>query len=218
MAKKPQIDVRKLKDEVAEFLKKSKWDKAADVLEQLIAAEPKDMSHRLKLGDTYRRTERIEKAIVSYQNAARFFSDEGQMIKAIGAVKIILEIDPRKDDAQKQLKEMNDRRFSKVTFESSGLKAKAGIGAGARATSAIELEEAASAADAVGGALHEPELALGDDDEPLELDDGKPAKPAKRAAAAAPPKRAIVTPAPKKSYALDEPDLGPDVPAPPPAN
>ncbi len=217
MAKKPQIDVRKLKDEVAEFLKKSKWDKAADVLEQLIAAEPKDMSHRLKLGDTYRRTERIEKAIVSYQNAARFFSDEGQMIKAIGAVKIILEIDPRNDDAQKQLKEMNDRRFSKVTFESSGLKAKAGIGAGARATSAIELEEAASAADAVGGALHEPELALGDDDEPLELDDGKPAKPAKRAAAAAPPKRAIVTPAPKKSYDLDELELDPDVPAPPPA-
>ncbi len=66
MAKKPQVDIRKLKDEVAEFLKKSKWDKAAEVLEQLVAAEPKDMSQRLKLGDTYRRMEQIQKAIASY--------------------------------------------------------------------------------------------------------------------------------------------------------
>lgn len=204
MAKKPQVDVRKLKDEVTELLKKSKWEKAADVLEQLVAAEPKDMSHRLKLGDAYRRMEQIEKSIVSYQHAARFFADEGQMIKAIGAVKIILEIDPRNDDAQKQLKEMNERRFSKVTLESTGIKAKAGIGAGARATSPIELEEAESAAAAVESALDEPEImpeiALGDDDEPLELDDGKPSKASKRAAAppprAAVPPRAIVPPPP----------------------
>src|SRR5260370_32646561 len=175
------------------------------------------MSHRLKLGDTYRRMEQIEKAIVSYQNAARFFSDEGQMIKAIGAVKIVLEIDPRNEEAQKQLKEMNERRFGKTTWENTGLKAKAGIGAGARATSAIELEEAASAAADVGSALHEPDLPPGDDDEPLELDDGKPAKPAKRGAAQAPAKRTIVPPAPKRVYDLGELDLDPDLPAPPPA-
>ena len=57
MAKKPYVDVRKLKDEATEFLKKQKWEKAAEVLEALVAAEPKDMSHRLKLGDTYRRME-----------------------------------------------------------------------------------------------------------------------------------------------------------------
>jgi len=102
-AKKPQLDVRKLKDEVAEFLKKQKFERAAEVLEQLVTAEPKDMSHRLKLGDAYRRMEQIQKAIGSYQHAAKFFADEGQLIKAIGAVKIILELDPRNADAQKQL-------------------------------------------------------------------------------------------------------------------
>src|SRR5947209_555327 len=192
MAKKPQVDVRKLKDEVTDFLKKSKWEKAADVLEQLVAAEPKDMSQRLKLGDTYRRMEQIEKAITNYQHAAKFFSDEGQLIKAIGAVKIILEIDPKNPDAQKHLQEMNARRFGKVTLESTGLKPRAAIGAAARATSAIELAEADQAVQNIGGAI-QPELEISPDDEPLELDDGKPSKPA--AKRPAPPPRTIVPPA-----------------------
>jgi CRP-like cAMP-binding protein/tetratricopeptide (TPR) repeat protein len=187
MAKKPQVDVRKLKDEATEYLKKQKWEKAADVLEQLVTAEPKDMSHRLKLGDTYRRMEQIQKAIANYQHAAKFFGDEGQLIKAIGAVKVILEIDPKNEEAQKQLSDMTERRFSKVTLESAGLKgAPRAVGAGARATSAIELEEASHAANSVAGAMP-------GDDEPLELDDGKP--PAKRAPA--PAAKPIVPPPPK---------------------
>ena len=102
MAKKQQVDVRKLKDDTAEFLKKGKFEKAAEVLEELISLEPKDMQHRLKLGDAYRRMDQVSKAIGSYQYAAKFFGDEGQLIKAIGAVKIILEIDPRNQDAQRQ--------------------------------------------------------------------------------------------------------------------
>lgn len=216
MAKKPQVDVRKLKDEVAEYLKKSKFEKAAGVLEQLVDAEPKDMSHRLKLGDTYRRMDQITKAINAYQVAAKFFGDEGQLIKAIGAVKIILEIDPKNQDAQKQLQDMNERRFGKVTLESAGLKPKAGIGAGARATSPIELEEASHAVADVGSAI-QPEIAGNPDDEPLELDDGKPSKPSapQRGVAPGPPPRAVAppppAPAPKpQSYDLsggDELDL-----------
>src|SRR3954468_14054033 len=218
MAKKPQVDVRKLKDEVTDFLKKSKWEKAAGALEQLVDAEPKDMQHRLKLGDTYRRMDQITKSIGSYQYAAKFFSDEGQLIKAIGAVKIILEIDPKNGDAQKQLQEMNERRFGKVTFESTGLKPKAGIGSGARATSAVELAEADHAAQAVGSAL-QPQLG-GGDDEPLELDDGKPSAP-KKGVAPGPPPRAIAPPPPKEqSYDLssEEAELDLDLGAPAPSS
>ncbi len=223
MAKKPQVDVRKLKDEASEFLKKGKFEKAAEVLEQLVAAEPKDMQHRLKLGDTYRRMDQITKSIASYQYAAKFFGDEGQLIKAIGAVKIILEIDPKNADAQKQLGDMNERRLGKVTLESAGLKAKPAIGAGARATSAIELAEADHAAHAVVSAL-QPEIAEVSDDDVLELDDGKPpprrgAPPAagpvipQRGAAIAPPP----PPPPKQSYDLsggDELDLDMAAPMP----
>ena len=221
MAKKPQVDVRKLKDEATDFLKKQKWEKAAEVLEQLVAAEAKDMSHRLKLGDTYRRMEQIQKAIVSFQHAAKFFGDEGQLIKAIGAVKVILEIDPRNAEAQKQLAEMNDRRFSKVTLEKSGLKAARGVGAGARATSPIELEEATSAAASVGKVIAPPPPQPADD-EPLELDDGMPSpklelpqrgfQPAPAKAKAPPPRSAKKD----ESGAFDELDLDLAVPAEPP--
>jgi CRP-like cAMP-binding protein len=166
------VNTRALKDEVAELLRKGKVDRAAEVLEQLARAEPKEMTHRLKLGDTYRRLDQKAKAIGAYQVAARFFGDEGQLIKAIGAVKIILELDPANAEAQAQLGEMNQRRLGKVTLESVGLRPPKPIGAGARATSSREMEEAERAAHIVGSTL-QVELEAGDD-EPLELDDGKP--------------------------------------------
>src|SRR5689334_8469968 len=100
---KDAADARKLKDSAAEYLKKSKFEKAAEVLEQLVALEPKDMQHRLRLGDCYRKLEDAKRSIASYDVAARHYAEQGQLIKAIAAVKVILEIDPRNEEAQKQL-------------------------------------------------------------------------------------------------------------------
>ncbi|HYV68284.1 MAG TPA: tetratricopeptide repeat protein, partial [Myxococcales bacterium] len=118
---KDSPDARALKDSAAEHLKKSKFDKAAEVLEQLVQAEPKDLQHRLRLGDCYRKLELTEKAIAQYDAAARAYAGLGQLIKAIAAVKVILEIDPRNTEAQKQLAEMNEQRLGKVGLESAGL-------------------------------------------------------------------------------------------------
>ena len=175
MATSSTVNTRALKDEVAELLRKGKFGDAAEVLERLARAEPKEMTHRLKLGDTWRRLGQTQKSISAYQYAAKFFGDEGQLIKAIGAVKIILELDPKNAEAQAQLGEMNQRRLGKVTLESAGLRAPKAIGGGARATSAVELHDAAAAAEAVSSTM-QVELDVGDDDEPLELDDGKPAR------------------------------------------
>src|SRR4051812_31549841 len=149
MAKKPEVDVRKLKDEVAEHLKKSRWEKAADVLEQLVGVEPKDMAQRLKLGDTYRRLDQPEKAIGAYQHAAKFFADEGQLIKAIGAVKMILDVDPANAAAQKQLAEMNDRRLGKLSLAPTGLKRPAAASAAARPLRAVDAQPVARGAKAI---------------------------------------------------------------------
>src|ERR1700737_181502 len=108
------VDARKLKDSAAEYLRKNKFEKAAEALEQLVKAEPKDFTHRLKLGDAYRKMEAIDKAIVCYQAAAKHYSDQGLLIKAIGAVKVILEMDPRNQSAQRELQEMNSQRFPKA--------------------------------------------------------------------------------------------------------
>jgi CRP-like cAMP-binding protein len=115
------VDTRKLKDSAAELLKKGRLEKAVDVLEQLARHEPKDTSHRLRLGDAYRRIGNSAKAISWYQTAAKIFSDQDQLLKAIGAVKVILEIDPRNEMAQRELQQMNDRRFARPTLESAGL-------------------------------------------------------------------------------------------------
>jgi len=118
---KDSADARTLKDSAAEYVKKSKFEKAAEVLEQLVQAEPKDMQHRLRLGDCYRRLNLPQKAIAQYDAAGRSYADLGHLIKAIAAVKVILEIDPRNAEAQKQLAGMNERRLGKATLESAGL-------------------------------------------------------------------------------------------------
>ena len=216
MAKKPQVDIRKLKDEVAEHLKKLRWEKAAEVLAELAAAEPNDMTHRLKLGDAYRKLDQPQMAIEAYRQAAKFFSDEGQLIKAIGAVKIILEIDPRNAEAQRQLGDMNKRRLGKVSLARipppTGQPAAAG-----RRTRAIELgdppgaptDRGASMGIELGdppgastdpGASMEIELPAGAEDEPLELDDGRSIKP--------PALRSAAARTPPDVPAIGEPELG----------
>ena len=120
MAKDP-VDTRELKDFAAEYLRKAKFDKAAEVLERLVQSEPKEMQHRLRLGDCYRRLEDTAKAIEQYETVGRYYADRDQFIKAIAAFKVILEIDPRNAEARKQLSRMNERRLSKETVESAGL-------------------------------------------------------------------------------------------------
>jgi CRP-like cAMP-binding protein len=211
MARKPQVDLRALKDEVADHLKKSRWDKAAEVLEDLVATEPKDMAQRLKLGETYRRMGQPQKAIESYQYAAKFFADEGQLIKAIGAVKIVLEIDPRNAQAQKQLAQMNDRRKgSAAPLGKMALRSK---------PAAVKPPQPSARQDdafETAGVTHDPRaIELPPDDEgTLELDDGSPARverPAPATRAATPPA------APVRSINLphgEELELDPPAPAP----
>src|SRR5438128_4234175 len=144
-------DTRKLKDSVTELFKKGKWEKAASTLEELIKVEPREMQHRVKLGDALRKAGERERAVIAYQTAAKAYGDEGQLIKAIAAVKVILEIDPANEAAQAHLAEMNERRFMKPgQFVQKAAAPKA---IGARGVSAIELEEGEVAATAIADQL-----------------------------------------------------------------
>src|SRR5215470_9619353 len=139
---KDSVDTRELKDSAAEYLKKSKFDKAAEVLEELVRSEPKEMQHRLRLGDCYRNLEDTGKAIEQYDKVGRYYADRDQFIKAIAAFRLILEIDPRNSDARKQLSRMNERRLSGVKVESAGGSQGEPARAGARnEVEAIELLE-----------------------------------------------------------------------------
>src|SRR5712691_9505483 len=159
---KDSVDARKLKDSAAEYLKKSKFEKAAEILEQLVQAEPKDVQHRFRLGDCYRKLAQPQKSIAQYDAAGRYYADQGQLIKAIAAVKVILEIDPRNAEAQKQLAEMNERRMSKGAPDSAGR-------AGGKAAAIGRIAPAKAARDDVADGIEVEEAA--DDGDSLELDD-----------------------------------------------
>src|SRR5438128_86766 len=147
------VNTRKLKDSVADFLKKGKWEKAAATLEDLIKAEPREIAHRVKLGDALRKAGERERSVGAYQAAAKSYADEGQLIKAIAAVKVILEIDPANAAAQGQLAEMNERRFMKPgQFMQKPAPPKP---MGARAVSAIELDEGEMVVNAIADQLGE---------------------------------------------------------------
>jgi CRP-like cAMP-binding protein/tetratricopeptide (TPR) repeat protein len=204
----PSVDARKLKDSAAEYLRKNKFEKAAEALELLVKAEPKDFTHRLKLGDAYRKMEAIDKAIVCYQAAAKHYSDQGLLIRAIGAVKVILEMDPRNQSAQRELQEMNSQRFPKASsFESRKPKVPKGITPSAAAPAEADHVDGPTTAPLEGDQLDLD--ALGDEDEPLELDDGHPRPPASGPAAGPPPRGAAraadrsAGPPPKKRGAYD---------------
>ncbi len=109
------VDIRRLKDEAAEYFRKAKFDKAAKALEEIVALEPRDVQHRLKLGDAYRRDNQKEKAIAAYRTAADAFAQDNQVIKAIAACKLILEIDPSHHEAQTSLADLVLQRYGKPT-------------------------------------------------------------------------------------------------------
>ena len=117
----PSVDTRELKDSAAEYLQRSKFDRAAEVLEQLVQMEPKEVQHRLRLGDCYRRLKQTAKAIEQYDRAGRHYAAEDQFIKAIAAFKVILDMDARNSGAREQLARMNARRASKATTDGSRL-------------------------------------------------------------------------------------------------
>src|SRR5207248_9893883 len=85
-----------------------------------------------------------------------------------------------------------------------------------RATSAIELDEAHHAAEAVGTALEMSALEPGDE-EPLELDDGKPAKAPQRPSRPAAAPRSVVPPPVRAKSQDPGADLDLNITAPIPA-
>ena len=107
------VDTRKLKDDAAEFIRKGKFEKAAKAFEELVKADPRDVNYRLKLGDAWRRADNKAKAIDAYRSAADAFARDNQVIKAIAACKLILEIDPQHHDAQAALADLVAQRYAR---------------------------------------------------------------------------------------------------------
>src|ERR1700761_7310236 len=98
--------LRKLKDEAAQLVQKGKLDKALAVYEEVLEADSGDITARLKCGDILRKMGQADRAIHQYIAVAKVYAEDGLLLKAIAACKLILEIDPQHTDTQKILADL----------------------------------------------------------------------------------------------------------------
>ena len=105
--------LRKLKDEAAQLVQKGKLDKALAVYEEVLEADGTDITARLKCGDILRKMGQPDRAIHQYISVARTYAEDGLLLKAIAACKLILEIDPQHTDTQKILADLYAKKTSR---------------------------------------------------------------------------------------------------------
>lgn len=105
------MDVRALKDEAATLFRRGKFSRAAERYEALVKAEPRDVQHLIKWGDSLRRDGRRDQAIAAYCKAVDAYVAQGIVIKAIAACKLVLELDPEQSAVQEVMARLCDKRY-----------------------------------------------------------------------------------------------------------
>ena len=106
------MDLRKLKDQASEAFSKGRFVKAAELWSQYSAADPRDHQARLRTGDAWAKAGARERAVESYQAAARGFAAEGFLPRAIAASKLVLELEPAHRDVQRMLADLYAARVA----------------------------------------------------------------------------------------------------------
>jgi CRP-like cAMP-binding protein len=103
-------DLRKLKDQAAEHMARGRFARAAEALEAVVKADPRDIASRQKLGDALRKAGEAAQARRTYEDVAGRYARDGQLIKAIAICKIVLELDPGHEATQRMLADLYARR------------------------------------------------------------------------------------------------------------
>jgi CRP-like cAMP-binding protein len=103
--------VARLKDKAARLFGKGRYDKAVLAYREVVAADPRDMSSRLRLGDAYRRIGKANEAVACYGEVADYYARDGMLLKAIAACKLVLEVKPDHKETQSLLADLYSQRY-----------------------------------------------------------------------------------------------------------
>ncbi len=103
-------DVAKLKDRAAKAWSKGNWAAAREAYDDLYKAEPRNLMHRLRVGDALVKLSKNADAIAVYAEVAEKYAAEGLLIRAISVNKLILQLDPTQKDTQKRLAALYSKR------------------------------------------------------------------------------------------------------------
>ena len=102
-------DVRTLRAEASEAAAAGKHKKALAAYLELEQLEPRDANWSKRAAETYRRLGKDKDAIAAFARAADRYSQSGFLVQAIAVCKLILQIDPKNDDALRRLAQMNEQ-------------------------------------------------------------------------------------------------------------
>jgi len=109
---KKKKDLVKLKQEAMQLALKGKAERALKLYQQIVQQDPKDLKTWVKIGDLYKRLQRLDQAVEIYAKTARSYAVHGFLMQAISVNKMILEIDPDHEETQAALAELYAQKES----------------------------------------------------------------------------------------------------------
>ena len=100
-------DKTALVDKIQKFLTKGDWDKALVELQKLnMLLDGKDLRVRMKIADILAKTGKKDEAVSEYITVADSYTRNGFTAQAIAVNKVIVKLDPTRDDVYKRLAEL----------------------------------------------------------------------------------------------------------------
>src|SRR5262245_52937812 len=102
-------DVSKLRQEASEAYSAGKYKRALAAYLELERLEPRDAQWSKRAAETYRRLGKDKDAIAAYARAVDRYAQSGFLVQAIAVCKLILQIDPKNNDALMRLASMNEQ-------------------------------------------------------------------------------------------------------------
>jgi CRP-like cAMP-binding protein len=102
-------DVRKLRDEAHEATASGKYKRALAAYLELERLEPREAQWSKRAAETFRRLGKDKDAVHAYTRAADRYAQSGFLVQAIAVCKLILQIEPKNDDALHRIAAMNEQ-------------------------------------------------------------------------------------------------------------
>src|SRR5262245_11714214 len=102
-------DVSKLRQEASEAYSAGKYKRALAAYLELERLEPREAQWSKRAAETYRRLGKDKDAIQAYARAVERYAQGGFLVQAIAVCKLILQIDPKNNDALMRLASMNEQ-------------------------------------------------------------------------------------------------------------
>jgi CRP-like cAMP-binding protein len=102
-------DVRTLRTEASEATSAGKYKRALAAYLELERLEPREAQWSKRAAETYRRLGKDKDAIAAYARAVDRYAQGGFLVQAIAVCKLILQIEPKNNDALMRLASMNEQ-------------------------------------------------------------------------------------------------------------